>query len=247
MRRTRVYSPQPLSSGTRVQLGVDSARHLITVLRLKAGDELILFNGEGGEFAARISTASKQLVEVAVGGHCAEDRESPLALTLGIGISRGERMDFVIQKAAELGVTGIAPLMTERTEVRLKGDRTEKKQRHWQQVIVSACEQCGRNRLPELLSPQPLAQWLSAEPRAVSAKRFVLHHRADITLRQLAGIHCTEATLLVGPEGGLSDQEIDTALAAGFQPLRLGPRVLRTETAPLAAISVLQSIWGDWL
>lgn len=246
MRRSRVYCPQPLVSGAVVALGPDAARHLVTVLRLAAGDELILFNGEGGEFSARISAASRLEVQVEVGQHHPGDRESPLAITLGIGISRGERMDFILQKATELGVTAIGPLLTERTEVRLKGDRIEKKRRHWQQVICSACEQCGRNRLPQLAEPQPLQPWLQGSQEVNADARFVLHHRAQQGLRSLASATCKSVILLVGPEGGLSEQEIETALDSEFRALQLGPRVLRTETAPIAAISVLQSIWGDW-
>ena len=172
--------------------------------------------------------------------HNAQQLASPLQLELGIAISRGDRMDWVIQKATELGATSIAPLTTLRSEVKLKGERAEKKQRHWQQVIISACEQCGLNQLPQL---QPLANLESWLPGVNADRKFVLHHRD--TSANKSDRKPTSAAILIGPEGGLEENEIISAGQHGFEALTLGPRILRTETAPLAAIAILQAKWGD--
>lgn len=204
------------------------------------GASLVLFDGSGGEYPATIVEAGKRCVLVETGGHRAAETESPLAIHLGIAISRGERMDWIVQKATELGASTISPLTSERTEVRLQGERAVKKQRHWQEIAISACEQCGRNRLPEVHPLTSLADWVGA----VSAERkFVLHHRAAPPGREQGDPR--SVALLVGPEGGLSAAEIDRAGLCRFAPLQLGPRVMRTETAPLAAIAILQARWGD--
>lgn len=242
MRISRIYTDQPLATGQDIALGKEAARHLVTVLRLTSGDQVSLFNGDGGEYSGSITSATPKAVVIHTGDFIAENRESPLRTILGIGISRGERFEWVLQKATELGVTEIYPLYTERTEVKLKGDREDKKQSRWQQVITSACEQCGRNLLPTLHAPRPLAQFLPAEGDI----RLVLHHRSAISLASLADQQPASATLLIGPEGGLSQAEIDQATASGFQPLTLGPRIFRTETAPIAALSVMQGMWGDF-
>ncbi|MCB1667047.1 MAG: 16S rRNA (uracil(1498)-N(3))-methyltransferase [Porticoccaceae bacterium] len=239
MREVRVYTCQPLSSGEDVILDPMASRHL-TVLRLKPGSQITLFNGNGGEYAARLTETGSKTHRLAVGEFDDRKTESPLATHMGIGISRGDRMDMVVQKATELGIQKITPLYTERTEVKLKGDRVDKKMRHWQQIVISACEQCGRNTLPELAQPQPLQDWLDSP----AGLKFVLHHRSEKSLNSYTETPDSIA-LLVGPEGGLSKQEIDAAQQAGFKPLTLGPRVMRTETAPLAAISIFQFLWGD--
>lgn len=240
MRVPRVYSPQPLSSGQIISLNEAASHYLSRVLRLQTGRELVIFNGEGGEYRGKIQALGKKQVDVALGEFVAEDRESPLHLELGIGISRGERLDWVLQKATELGVTRITPLFTERTEVKLGSERLDKKMAHWQQILVSACEQCQRNRLPELSAPQSLANW---QNQCSAEWRFVLHHRDNQSLAQASAPQ--SVALLIGPEGGLADEEILAAEGAGFKPLTLGPRVLRTETAPLVAISLVQYLWGD--
>lgn len=240
MRIPRIFTPQNLTSGLMLMLEEAPSHHLMKVLRMQAGRELILFNGEGGEFRACIHALHKKQVEVRLGEFTAANRESPLQLELAIGMSRGERMDWVLQKATELGVTRITPLLTERTEVKLNGDRLDKKMDHWQQIVISACEQSQRNMLPQLNSPKSLAEWL---PFVDTQMKFVLHHRDN---QGLAAAQVTESVaLLIGPEGGLSELEIEQALAAGFAALTLGPRVLRTETAPIAAISLVQYLWGD--
>mgnify|MGYP006188111183 CR=1 FL=1 len=210
-------------------------------LLMQAGRELILFNGTGGEFAATIHEVTKKYVIVSVQEHTVDNRESPLELELAIGISRGERFEWVLQKATELGVTKITPLITERTEVKVNGDRQEKMHDRWQHILISACEQCQRNLLPQLSAPIQISDWL---PTVNSDLRFVLHHRDSKTLP--AEQKPQNVTLLIGPEGGLSEREIEQALAKNFNALTLGPRVLRTETAPVAAISLVQYLWGDF-
>jgi len=242
MRITRVYTDQSLETGFEVELGEDAARHLISVLRLKTGEPVILFNGRGGEYRGVVARSERKRLLVTLQEFVDCERESPLAIHLGIGISRSEKMDLVIQKATELGVVSISPLFTDRIEVKLKGERAEKKLRHWRQVAISACEQCRRNRLPRIAEPQLLENW----QRIIDADiKLVLHHRSRISLAELKCQTPSTAALLIGPEGGLAVEEIAGAEDRGFEPLALGPRVLRTETAPLAAISILQSLWGD--
>lgn len=240
MRVPRVHVAEALASGGRVSLSGSAGRHVSRVLRLRPGAELVLFDGRGGEYAARVRSAGRE-VEVDVGEHRAVERESPLALTLAQGVSRGERMDLVVQKATELGVQAIVPLLTERCVVRLDEERTERRLRHWRSVAVGACEQCGRNRLPRISAPQPLWRWLDdLEPQ--EGPRLLL--RPEPSVAPLAA-GADAATLLIGPEGGLTPEEQEQVLARGFRPLSLGPRVLRTETAALAAVAVLQQRWGD--
>ena len=241
MRCPRIYSAQVLALGAQVTLEADAAHHLARVLRLPIGSPLILFNGDGNEYPAEIIALDKKNVVVVISNVLTEARESPLAIHLGVAISKGERMDWVIQKATELGVTEISPLQTERVEVRLHGEREEKKLAHWRAVAISACEQCARNRIPVINDVRPLFNWI--ENIQVDAK-FVLHHRS-VAVLDAQNAAPKSVALLIGPEGGLSEAEIGTAEQRGFQPLRLGPRVLRTETAPLAALSVLQFLWGD--
>ena len=224
-----------------MQLDEGAARHLTSVLRMKAGQDIILFDGRGGEYSAQLSAVKKGKAAVTVGEFFDVNRESPLKIQLAIGISRGERMDWIVQKATELGVTEITPLFTERCEVKLNGERLEKKTRHWQQVAISACEQCQRNTVP-LLKPAITADQYLAE--STDALKLVLHHRTERRLAEMTNAN-NNIALLVGPEGGLSDREIDSAFNNGFAPLAIGPRVLRTETAPLAAMSIIQSLWGD--
>ena len=240
MRAPRIYTGQKLHPNASFELESGPAAHVARALRMRPGDTIRLFNGEGGEYTGSILAVGKKTVQVTLSDHLALEVESPLPLELGIAISRGDRMDLIIQKATELGVTRIAPLTTERTEVRLKGDRVLKKQRHWQQIIISACEQCGRNRLPELHAPTGIDDWLGS---VAADRKFVLHHRAGSA--ENSGQSPASVAILVGPEGGLTGGEIEAASRFGFASLTLGPRVLRTETAPLAAIAILQAKWGD--
>ena len=241
MRIPRIHHPEPLAEGITVTLEGEPANHVARVLRLRAGDAVTLFDGRGGEYAATIREQMKKAVTVEVGGHRAVEVESPLPVTLMQGIAKGERMDFTIQKAVEMGVHRVLPVFTARSVVRLEGERLERRWHHWRGVAVAACEQCGRNRLPEVAAPQALTDWLAAPPAGL---RLLLHHRSEATVGSLApppeGV-----VLLIGPEGGLNERERQAAQTAGFTGLRLGPRVLRTETAALAALAGLQGRWGD--
>ena len=240
MRIPRIHTGQALVNAAELALESAASHHLTKVLRMGAGDAVTLFNGKGGEYPSIIKAVSRKTVTLTIGEKQDNDCESPLAIHLGIAISRGERMDWIIQKATELGVSHISLLFTERVEVKLDADRAEKKLRHWQEVAINACEQCGRNRLPHLSLPQNMSGWFASTE---AIRKFVLHHRAS-PLPDALGVPSSIA-LLVGPEGGLSAAEIEQAENNGYVALSLGPRVLRTETAPLAAIAILQSKWGD--
>ena len=226
-----------------VELPAQAGEHIARVLRLECGHSLRLFNGDGGEYAAEIASSTKRLVTARVlEPAAAADRESPLRITLGQGIARGDKMDWILQKATELGVARIVPLITDRTEVKLGPDRAERRLAHWHAVITSACEQCGRNRLPELHEPVRLADWVATlvdHP----AVRLALDPHGEVATRELSTSDA--ATLAVGPEGGLSEHDLATLEQAGFRGLRLGPRILRAETAGLAALAALQAIHGD--
>jgi 16S rRNA (uracil1498-N3)-methyltransferase len=240
MRNPRIYTGLALQADSHFDLEPGPSQHLARSLRMQVGDSLVLFDGRGGEYPTTISAVDKKRVSVTTGEHRAREVESPLAIHLGIAISRGDRMDWVVQKATELGVNTITPLLTERTEVKLKGERAEKKIAHWRQIAISACEQCGRNRIPDLAPLAALANWL---PTTGADRKLVLHHRAINT--GAPDVSPSSIALLVGPEGGLSEAEIALAEVASFESMQLGPRVLRTETAPLAAIALLQAKWGD--
>lgn len=242
MRLPRIHHPAHLTTGARIELHEAASSHLTRVLRLVAGAPVILFNGEGGEYEAVICEIDKRRVIVELGVFRSIEREPPLELWLAQGISRGERMDYTVQKAVELGVSRIIPLFTERCGVHLDGDRLAKRLQHWHAVAVSACEQCGRNRLPDIAPALPLAEWLAAPTPGL---HLVLDPEAEGSLSRLpppAG----PVILLIGPEGGLSDQELHLARQSNFLGLRLGPRVLRTETAAVAALAALLAMWGDF-
>jgi 16S rRNA (uracil1498-N3)-methyltransferase len=241
MRLTRIYVTEALSPDTEQLLPRGAADHLLRVLRLRPGAELTLFDGRGGEYAARLVGAERGAARVEVGAHLPIERESPLAVTLLQGLVRGERMDLIVQKATELGAQSIVPLLTERSVVRLDAAQIQKRLAHWQAIAISACEQCGRNRLPQI---GPLAELSRVGELALSGARLLLEPQGRQTLPGALAGH-TEAALLIGPEGGLSDAEVEAAQDADFLPCRLGPRVLRTETAPLAALAALQLLAGD--
>ncbi|MGN6521100.1 MAG: 16S rRNA (uracil(1498)-N(3))-methyltransferase [Dokdonella sp.] len=243
MRIPRIYVPQPLHPGREVDLPVQAGEHIARVLRLDRGHPLRLFNGDGSEFAGEIASLAKRAVSARVLEPVASaDRESPLRITLGQGVARGEKMDWILQKATELGVARIVPLVTDRTEVKLDAERAERRVAHWEAVLASACEQCGRNRLPQLAEPMKLGDW-AASLGEEAGLRLALDPRGDADARTLDPGIC--ATLVVGPEGGLSEHDLATLSQAGFRGLRLGPRILRTETAGLAALAALQAIHGD--
>jgi len=241
MRTTRFYLPQSLSPNATVELTPEASHHAFTVLRLKEGAPLVVFNGEGGECAAHIVSASKKSVVIQTTAFNPLDNESPLKTHLAIGISKGDRFDLVLQKATELGVSEITPLYTERTEVRLNQERQDKKHQHWQNIIINACEQSQRNRVPKLNTPVEFTSLLGNEN---SEQKLILHHHSQKSLDKTS--KPKSVCLLIGPEGGFSDMEFKLASQNGFTALTLGPRVLRTETAPLAALSVVQLLWGDF-
>ena len=241
MRVTRVFVDEPLATGRELRLATAAAAHVSRVLRLGVGDELTLFDGNGSEYSAAIIESRGTTLRVRVGAQRSIDRESPLRITLVQGISRGERMDWVVQKATELGVAAIVPVTTERSVVKLDARQAQKKSDHWSAIAISACEQCGRNRLPEFAPPAAFERWLAEAPR--DGTRVLLDSRANAGLSSIG--QSSAVTLLIGPEGGLAPQERETAARSGFEPVRLGPRILRTETAAIAAISALQAILGD--
>ena len=238
---TRLYCDLPLSPGAEIVLPESAARHAVTVLRLQVGDALSLFNGAGGEFRASLVAVNKREARARLTEFVASECESPVQLTLALGISAGERMDYSLQKATELGVSAIQPLATERSVVKLAGERADKRLAHWQHVVIAACEQCGRNRVPSVAPVQKLYAYLASVER--TQRLLVLSPDAETPLKQVAP--AASAVLLVGAEGGLAPAEYQAAAASGFEPVRLGPRILRTETAPVAALAVLQALWGD--
>jgi 16S rRNA (uracil1498-N3)-methyltransferase len=242
VRVTRVYVAGPLESGARVTLGGSAAGHITRVLRLRAGAALTLFDGRGGEYAGRIEAARSAAVTVAVGEHRAIERESPLEITLAQGVSRGERMDLVVQKATELGVARLLPVLSARSVVKLDARQATRRLQHWRAIAAAACEQSGRNRVPEVVAPVPL-RTLLRECAGSDGARLLLSPAAAQRIDELP--RPAAVTVLIGPEGGLDDAEQDAALAAGFRAVRLGPRVLRTETAALAALALLQRSFGD--
>jgi len=238
----RIYQPINLKINNIIQLDSNATHHLVRVLRAKVGDTLTLFNGRGGEYQAVISHIDKKRVEVNILSFSAREVESPIHIQLAQGIARGEKMDFIVQKAVELGVTAIIPLMTERCNVRLDKERFLNRLDHWQAVITSACEQSGRNRLPSLIEAKTFHEWLASVP--ADHYRFVLSPHVE--KKWPADIpHASNIVILIGPEGGLSEAEVELAVKNGFMPLNLGQRVLRTETASIAAIAALQSRYGD--
>ena len=241
MRIPRIYTPLPLNSGDTIELDNSAFNHAVRVLRLKPGASIILFNGQGGEFEAELTTIEKKRAFARSGQHIERDCESPLHITLGQCISRGEKMDYTLQKAVELGVNKIVPLFSERCGVKLKQERLDKKMDHWRGVVISACEQSGRNRVPEVTQPLSLQAWL---PPHQGGLKLVLDPTSEHSLRT-QGAPQKDVTLLIGPEGGLTDDEIALAIRHGFTGIRLGPRILRTETAGLTALSIIQQRWGD--
>lgn len=239
---TRIYQPVSMDVESVLRLDEKASHHIARVLRAKVGDTLALFNGQGGEYTAVITHIDKKAVTVHVTAFSPREVESPIHIHLAQGMARGEKMDFIVQKAVELGVTHITPLLTERCNVRLDSEREEKRLQHWQAVVVSACEQSGRNRLTELSAPENLAGWVA---RVKADYKFVLSPHVQNKLPEVVLPPHAAVVLLIGPEGGLSDQEVALACENGFIPLNLGPRVLRTETATLAAIATLQARFGD--
>jgi 16S rRNA (uracil1498-N3)-methyltransferase len=244
MRLTRVFVEQKLVSGKGVGIPEQSGLHLTRVLRLDAGAPLTLFDGSGGEFAATLERDGKK-VWARVGAFAADERESPLDITLLQGIARGERMDLIMQKATELGISRIVPVLAERSVVKADAKQRERKREHWQAVAIAACEQCGRNRVPAVGEPRSLGDAIAALP--ANSARFLLAADGEESLAAFAArTRGLPIVLLIGPEGGIADNEERFARANGFVACRLGPRILRTETAGLAALATLQTVAGDF-
>ena len=229
----RIHCPGALRPGLAFDLPAGAARH-VQVLRLQPGDALVLFNGEGGEYRATIERMGRSDVGVVVDAHAAVEREAPRAVHLAVGMPANERMDWLVEKATELGAASVQPLAVERSVLRLAGERAQKKQQHWQAVAAAACEQCGRNRVPVIHPVQGLAEWLGAQ---VEGPRYLL--TPGEAPRPRGATSSGPITVLSGPEGGLTQAEQQAALDRGFLPMNLGPRVLRAETAPLAALVLL--------
>jgi 16S rRNA (uracil1498-N3)-methyltransferase len=238
----RFYLDQPLAPGARFSLPPGPARHAAKALRLAADDSITLFNGRGGEFTARIERIHKDEVAVSVTGFVDAERESRLQVMLAQGISSGERMDYTLQKAVELGVASVQPIAARRSVVKLAGERADRRVAHWQGVVASACEQCGRNQVPVVAPPLPLAAWLGQQ---AGRRLLFLSPLAEARLADLPAPDGQDC-LVAGPEGGFEGEEIACLQAAGAIAVRLGPRVLRTETAALAALAAMQTLWGDF-
>ena len=241
MSATRIFVPVPVRSGEDMWLDGERAHYLTRVLRVRSSDTIVVFDGRGGEYPAVVGKISRQGVQLLPGAHSPRNVESPLAIRLIQGISRGERMDLVVQKATELGVQRITPVHTAYSVVRLKGDRVEKKSGHWERIAQAACEQCGRNILPVIDEAADLRYSACGASGRIP---MVLDTGSGEPIGNLQRIDGA-VTLLTGPEGGFNATEIELAVRAGFVPLSLGPRILRTETAALAAIAILQSLFGD--
>ena len=242
MRIPRLYVDLPLATHKQFELPLARAHYLVNVLRIRQGQAITLFNGQGGEYNAVISQLSKKRVLVEVGTFNNINNESHLHIELAIGLSKGDRMDWVMQKATELGVKTFIPILTERSEVKLSAERWQKKLNHWQEIIINACEQCGRNITPALREPIALQEYV----KNTSCNLKLILHPYDNSFALAELSRSTSISLLVGPEGGFSSDEVHVAISAEFGSWQLGPRILRTETAPLAAISVLQARYGDF-
>jgi 16S rRNA (uracil1498-N3)-methyltransferase len=235
----RLHVASPLRPGARILLPEEAAHHALRVLRLDDGDPVVLFDGRGGEYEARLIVPGRGDAQAETGDHRDVERESPLHVTLLQGISSSDKMDLTIQKAVELGVAAIQPLLTSKSVVRLSGERAAKKLAHWRRIVIAACEQCGRNRIPEVAEPVEPARY---RPPADAAK-LLLSPAGTATLRSAAR---SPLLLAAGPEAGFSDDEEEALRRAGFAPVKLGPRVLRTETAALAALAALNALAGDF-
>ncbi len=239
--RPRIYTPENLVLNSRLDLDSQASTHLVKVLRLKEGAELRLFNGDGCEYLAHITVAGKKNAQVEISDVLSTEANVSFPIHLGQVVSKGDRMDFTIQKATELGITDITPLWSERCDVRLKGERLEKKMEHWKKVAISACEQSGRNQLPTIHPAMNYHDWACSVESEI---KLVLHTRDQKPLAEIKAP--ASVALLVGPEGGITDEEVELCLQQGFTGLTLGPRILRTETAALAALSLFQYLWGDF-
>lgn len=242
MRIPRIYHPETIIVDSQLELSKEASNHLLNVLRLKDGHPLVLFNGDGNEYSAELIVESKRKALATIDAKLTISVESPLQIHLGQAISKGDRMDWVLQKSVELGVTEITPILSERSTVKLNAERWDKKQQHWFSVVSSACEQCGRNSLPTLNEPVKLSEWIQ---QSTTQLRLTLDPKSEKRLQSLKP-PTDGVRLLIGPEGGLSDNEVYQSTEYGFTGISLGPRILRTETAALATIAALQAQFGDF-
>lgn len=246
MRVPRIYQDRPLVLGEKIELDKPAVVHVMTVLRLGLKDKIILFNGDGDEYPADIVEARHHHVSVLIRDKIASSKEAPINIHLGQVISKAERMDYTLQKATELGVNQITPLFSTRCDLHFKGEREERKMIHWQRVLVAACEQCGRNQLPRLLAIQQLKDWLrnaNNANNAIMETKLFLDHQSEQSLKDIS--IGNSVGILVGPEGGFTFEEKQYAIEQGFTGITLGPRILRTETAGLVGISLIQFLAGD--
>jgi 16S rRNA (uracil1498-N3)-methyltransferase len=242
----RFFCPFPLSAGATVQLPAETAHHAVNVLKVGAGDTAILFDGQGGQWRATLAIHGKPpkaALMATLDAFDAQDNESPLDITLVQALPAGDKMDWVVQKAVELGVTRIQPVMAKRSVVKLSGERAERRVAHWRSIAIAACEQSGRNRVPDVAPILELPRYLSQSVEQ-PALRLICAPGATTGLREMAK-PAQSVTLFIGPESGFDEGELLAACSAGFQPIRLGPRVLRTETAGLAALAAIMALWGD--
>lgn len=242
MATPRIFCDIRLGPGAQFSLPRDAANHVGRALRLRVGDTLVVFDGRGGEYEAAIQRIDRDRVDVKTGAFHDADRESPIEVGLVQGLPEADKMDWILQKAVELGVAWVQPVICERSVVRLSGDRAARRESHWQRIAIAACEQCGRNRVPDVRPTAAFRDW-AAQPS--QALRWMLAPEGGEALASRAA-PAGPVELLVGPEGGLSERELDIAAMIGFASLSLGPRVLRTETAPVAVLSAMQALWGDF-
>ena len=238
----RIFCDIRLGPGAQFPLPLDAANHVGRALRLRVGDSLVVFDGRGGEYDATILRIDRDRVDVKTGAFSDDHREPAIEIGLVQGLPEADKMDWILQKSVELGVAWVQPVVCERSVVRLSGDRAARRESHWQRVVIAACEQCGRNRVPVLRPTAAFRDWAAQPSQAV---RWMLAPGADETLASQPA-PAGPVELLVGPEGGLSERELDIAATIGFASLSLGPRVLRTETAPLAVLAAIQALWGDF-
>lgn len=246
MRIPRIYQSVPLQTGDSITLDAQATNHVIRVLRLKQNDPVIVFNGQGGEYTGVLGVVSKRHATVRLQHFQQPDNESPLHIRLFQGVSRGERMDFTLQKAVELGVNTVFPIHVQRSAVHIDADRMAKKHVHWQGVVNSACEQCGRHVVPKVHEPATLQDRGADITERGDGLFVVLDHCAEQSLTQVSKPVSNNVTLVVGPEGGLTKEELDWLHKLGCISVKMGPRILRTETAAVTAIAVMQSLWGDF-
>lgn len=242
----RFYDKQSFSQSQQAVLGEAASHHIGKVLRMQPGDDLVVFNGDGGEWHARITSVGKRNVTVDVLAHLANNRTPGIVANIALPVIKGDRMDYALQKATELGAASFQPLVTERTEVKLYNDRIDKKLLHWQQVVTSACEQCGMNRVPTVEPPMRLQEYLEKiTAGTIAGELKLIAHPGEQALTSNTLCGATQITVLTGPEGGFSAAEVETAIAAGFQPFALGQRILRAETAPPALLAAIWMARGE--